>query len=90
MQVLQYYLGIDILMHHMIITPDITWKTIILPSSHILANFIGLIYFRGKVKIPLKDMVMYLINNIIYFLKKKCFKKKIVMIELEEIRSSNI
>ena len=87
---LQYYLGIDMLMHHMIITPKIEWKTIILPSSHVVANFIGLIYFRGKVKIPLKNMVMNLINNIIYLCKKICFKKKNVMIELTEINSNTI
>ena len=75
---LQYYLGIDILIHHNVVTPKITWKTIMLPSSHVLANFIGLIYFRGKVKIPLKDMIINLFSNIINFFKRICFKKKIL------------
>lgn len=87
---LQYYLGIDMLMHHMITTPKIGWKTIILPSSHVVANFIGLIYFRGKIKIPLKNMVMNLINYMIHLCKKICFKKKNVMIELTEINSNTV
>tara|TARA_B110000902_G_C14263131_1_gene570497 strand:+ start:1423 stop:2328 length:906 start_codon:yes stop_codon:yes gene_type:complete len=87
---LQYYLGINILMNHTESSPEIDWKLIILPSSHILSNFIGLIYFRGKVKIPIKDMLIYIYNNIIYYFNKFCKKKREVIIELTEFNSENI
>ena len=66
----QYYLGLDLLINRKYFIPKIDWKMLILPSSHIVANMVGLFYFRGKPKIYLKDM-LYIIKERL----KLCIKK---------------
>lgn len=45
--IIQLYLGIESLVNHTNINPDITWKQLILPIFHLISNYLGLFYFLG-------------------------------------------
>ena len=79
--IIQLYLGIESLVNHTNINPDITWKQLILPIFHLIANYLGLFYFLGTNK----HRKLYLKE----FYKKycKCFTKRSLDIKDGEIIS---